>query len=130
MLKQKINIDGYWKVVVYYNVNHYFFHIIQQELWKAGASHKIIAAISRKMLRRESKAVTYSNLNKRLSVVVFNQHNSFLDYLSSLVHEAEHVKQAMLYTYYVEDEGEPPAYTIGYLVMKMWGGFIAAIRQS
>lgn len=42
------------------------------------------------------------------------------DYINSLVHEAEHVKQTMLKEYDVEDEGENPAYTIGYLVKRMW----------
>lgn len=33
--------------------------------------------------------------------------------------EAEHVKQDMLEYYGVEDANEPPAYTIGFLIMKM-----------
>ncbi len=38
---------------------------------------------------------------------------SRIDYINSIVHEAEHIKQAMLKAYRVEDKGEPPAYTIG-----------------
>ena len=45
------------------------------------------------------------------------------DYLNSIIHEAEHIKQAMLKAYDVDDIGEPPAYTIGYLVMKMYEVF-------
>jgi hypothetical protein len=45
------------------------------------------------------------------------------DYISSIVHEAEHVKQAILDTYDIEDKGEAPAYTIGYLVMQMYEVF-------
>ena len=41
------------------------------------------------------------------------------DYVSSIVHEAEHVKQSILKAYNVPDEDEAPAYTIGFLVMKM-----------
>ena len=33
--------------------------------------------------------------------------------------EAEHIKQAMLEVYDVEDEGEAPAYTVGYIAMKI-----------
>ena len=47
----------------------------------------------------------------------------YSDYIDSVVHEAEHVKQAMLKAYHVEDIGEPPAYTIGYLVGRMWEAF-------
>ena len=44
---------------------------------------------------------------------------SIEDYINSLVHEAEHIKQAMLRAYKVRDTGENPAYTVGYLVMRM-----------
>lgn len=71
------------------------------------------------MKRRKAKAVTLSNRLTHISVVVFNKHKNKLDYINSIVHEAEHVKQAMLIAYNVEDAGEPPAYTIGFIVMKM-----------
>ena len=51
----------------------------------------------------------------------YKLHNQ--SYNNSIVHEAEHIKQAMLRTYEVEDEGEAPAYTIGYLVSQMWHVF-------
>ena len=40
-----------------------------------------------------------------------------------IVREVFHLKEAMLEAYDVENKGEPPAYTIGYLVMRMWKGF-------
>jgi hypothetical protein len=56
-------------------------------------------------------------------VILFNHHEDKQDYVNSIVHEAEHVKQAMLKAYQVDDAGEPPAYTVGYLVGKMWEVF-------
>lgn len=76
----------------------------------------------------EAKAVTCSDINKHLSIVLFNKHSDRLDYLNSLVHEAEHVKQAMLEAYEVENSGEPPAYTIGYLVERMWKVFSKVVN--
>ena len=32
MIKQLINIDGYWEVIVYYNVDYNFFNDIAFEL--------------------------------------------------------------------------------------------------
>lgn len=66
---------------------------------------------------------TASNIKRHVSVVLFNRHASPEEYINTIVHEAEHVKQAMLAAYDVEDEGEPPAYTIGYLVMRMYQVF-------
>ena len=71
----------------------------------------------------KAKAVTYSNIEEHICVVLFNYHEEKQDYINSIVHEAEHVKQAMLEASQVGDKGEPPAYTIGYLVMRMWKVF-------
>ena len=56
-------------------------------------------------------------------MVLFNTHDTIEDYLNTIVHEAEHIKQAMLKAYNVNDIGEPPAYTIGYIVMRMYRVF-------
>ena len=122
MIKQVIDIEGYWKVIVFWNVNYGLFDIVEHELKKTGLSNAAIERV-KMMMEEEAKAVTCSNERKHLSVIAFNHHSSEADYINSIVHEAEHVKQAMLRTYLVDDEGEPPAYTIGYLVMKMWKVF-------
>ena len=70
-----------------------------------------------------AKAVTCSNVEYHKSIVLLPSHPSPQDYLDSIVHEAEHVKQAMLEAYQVEDRGESPAYTIGYLISRMYPVF-------
>ena len=123
MTRQIIDVDRYWKVIVYYNVDYNFFSYIVSALKRINASEETIYKIYSMMLEGKAKAVTYSNLEKHISIVLFNIHDSIEDYISSVVHEAEHVKQAMLMEYKVEDKGEPPAYTIGYLVKEMWEVF-------
>jgi hypothetical protein len=123
MIKQVFNVESYWKVIVYYDVDYNFFDIIATEFRKYSASISFINDIYSIMSQGKAKAVTYSNIDKHISIVLFNRHSSREDYINSLVHEAEHIKQAMLDAYKVKDEGEPPAYTIGYLVMKMWKTF-------
>jgi len=119
MIKQVLDVNGYWKVIVYYDINYNLFDYIVTDLYHIGTRSKTINRIYDKMITRKGKAVTISNLNLYTSIVLFNKHKNKYDYLNSIVHEAEHVKQSMLYAYNVKDEGEPPAYTIGYLVMKM-----------
>ena len=70
-----------------------------------------------------AKAITCSSSKYHVSIVLFNSHISKADYINSIVHEAEHIKQAILNAYDVEDKGEDPAYTIGYVVMKMYEVF-------
>lgn len=119
MIKQIINVNNKWKVIVYYNVDYNLFHYIYITLRNANISIRTINNIYKNMSSNKAKAVTVSNIDKKISVVLFNNHSNKYDYINSIVHEAEHVKQAMLEGYNIDDSGESPAYTIGYLVMKM-----------
>lgn len=119
MIKQIIQIEDKWKVIVYYNVDYNLFRYIVADLHKANISKRTIHRIYYNMSKHKAKAVTISNLELYTSIVLFNYHENKYDYINSIVHEAEHIKQAMLEGYYIEDKDEAPAYTIGFLVMKM-----------
>ena len=120
MIKQVFYAESYWKVIVFYNLDFDLFYIVEEELLDIGFSLKSIDTLYYMISSEKAKAVTCSNPYFHTSIVLFNYHNSRTDYINSIVHEAEHVKQAMLKAYKVEDKGEPPAYTIGYLVGRMW----------
>ena len=119
MIKQTIDVNGYWTVMVYYDINYNRFYNIVDDLIAINIPAKTIKQIYRNIVTHRAKAVTISNIEKQISIVVFNRHNDNYDYINSIVHEAEHIKQAMLKGYKIKDKGEPPAYTVGYLVMKM-----------
>ena len=123
MIKQTFDVDGYWRVTVYYDLDCDFFSDIEFELRKINFSKAAIDEVYDTLKHKEAKAVTCSKIEEHTSIVIFNPHSSKADYISSIVHEAEHVKQAMLTAYHVEDKGEAPAYTIGYLVSKMYEVF-------
>ena len=120
MIRQQFFVEHYWKVIVYLNVDYNFFDNIVKELEDNELDLDDIKEIYKNMSTRKAKAVTCSNTKLHTSIVLFNKHNSFIDYLNSVVHEAEHIKQAMLKAYHIEDRGEAPAYTIGYLVGRMY----------
>lgn len=128
MIKRIIHTESYWKVIVYFNVDYDLFYIIEDELKGLDVPRKTIDKVYEEMYSNKAKGVTLSNMDKHISVVLFNEHSSDRDYLNTIVHEAEHVKQAMLKAYRVEDRGEPPAYTIGYLAMKMYDTWIDYIQ--
>lgn len=118
MIKRTININNYWKVIVYYNIDYNFFDYIEYDLLHYGTPVESIKRIYYNM-RTNAKAFTYSNAKYKTSIVGFNIHYNKYDYINSIVHEAEHVKQAMLDYYNIIDEGENAAYTIAYIAMKM-----------
>lgn len=123
MIKQTFDVDGYWKVVVYYDIDYHFFNDVEYELMLIGFNRAAIEEMRKSMITGKAKAVTCTVIEKHTSIVIFNRHKSKEDYINSIVHEAEHIKQAMLNAYRVEDRGEAPAYTIGYIVRKMYETF-------
>lgn len=123
MIKQEFNVENYWKVIVYYDVDYNFFDSIYFELKSLGVSKETIDNVYKELVTFEAKAVTFNNYNKHTSVVLFNPHSSAEDYINSIVHEATHVMQAMLKVYHIKNTDESPAYTVGHLVMKMYEVF-------
>ena len=118
MIKQLIDIDGYWEVIVYYNVDYNFFNDRAIELKAIGSPVEKIDNVYYN-LKYKAKAVTCSNIKEHISVVIFNYHKNKYDYINSIIHEAEHVKQHMLKAYAIADEGEPSAYTVAYIAMRI-----------
>ena len=118
MIKRIININNYWKVIVYYNIDYNFFDHVENDLLYYGTPVESIKHIYHNM-RTTAKAFTYSNVRYRVSIVGFNIHSDKYDYINSIIHEAEHVKQAMLNYYNIKDEGENAAYTVAYIATKM-----------
>ena len=119
MIKRIINIDNYWKVIAYSNISYNLLSVITAELNKLGVSKNKIASIYNNMFNNSAKAVTISSLDKRVSIVLFNKHKSNIDFINSIIHEAEHIKQSMLAAYNVDDSGEAPAYTVGYVASQL-----------
>ena len=118
MIKRIININNYWKVIVYYNIDYNFFDYIENDLLYYCTPVGNIKRIYYNM-KTTAKAFTYSNVKYKVSIVGFNIHFDKYDYINSIVHESEHVKQAILKYYNIADEGENAAYTVAYIAMKM-----------
>ena len=120
MIKQEFYVEDYWKVIIYYNVDFHLLSVIGKEM---GIYSLFSKEVFNDLKSGMVKAVTCSNLAEHVSIILFNKHSSRTDYINSIAHEAEHVKQAMLKAYDVEDKGEAPAYTLGYLMGKMYRTF-------
>ena len=123
MIRQQFYVEHYWEVIVFYGLDFDLFDIVEEELLNIGFPLREIDALYYQLWSGNAKAVTCSSLYHHTSIILLPPHPSPQDYLDSIVHEAEHVKQAILEAYQIEDKGEPPAYTIGYLISKMYPVF-------
>ena len=102
MIRQDIDVEGYWKIIVVYNA-------------KLGS---------------EDVGFTYSDYNKRVSIVGISPTSSQEQLINTLVHEAKHVQSHICKYYNVPEDGEQAAYLIGYIVQKMHRVFTNFLKNG
>ena len=71
MIKSTIDVDDYWRVIVYYNVDYTLFSIIEDELIRIGTKNTTINRVYNKMKSDKAKAVTISVAQLHISIVLF-----------------------------------------------------------
>ena len=91
MIRQDIDINGYWNITIVYNV----------------------------YLGDKDTGFTYTDYTKRYSIVGISQTTSQEQFLNTIVHEAKHVQSHICKYYNVDEDSEDAAYLIGYIVQQM-----------
>lgn len=91
MIRQDIDINGYWKIIVLYNV----------------------------YLGKKDTGFTYTNSNKKTSIIGIADTTNQEQFLNTIVHEAKHAQSHICSYYKVPEDSEEAAYLIGYIVQKM-----------
>lgn len=102
MIRQDIDINGYWKVIVVYNV----------ELWQKDGGF------------------TYTDFKKKQSIVGIGKSTSNAQFLNTITHEAKHVQSHICKFYSIEEDSEDAAYLIGYIIQRMYEVFRGLIRKN
>ena len=115
MIKQLINIDGYWEVIVYYNVDYNFFSDIAFELKAIGSPVEKIDNVYYN-LKYKAKAVTCSNIKEHISIVLFNYHKNRYDYINSISIYSSNDKDRRFYSSFFICLGRYNKYSLYYLL--------------
>lgn len=95
MIYQEIDINGYWKIIVVYNV----------------------------FLGSKDTGFTKTDFSKQLSIVGISDTSSKEQLINTIVHEAKHVQSNICRYYKIPEDSENAAYLIGYIVQKMYDKF-------
>lgn len=95
MIRQDIDIDGYWTIIILYNV----------------------------YLGKENTGFTHTDFNKRRSIVGISISTNKEQFINTIVHEAKHIQSHICKYYNVKEDSEDAAYLIGYIIEKMYSVF-------
>ncbi len=92
MIRQDFSIDGYWNVIIYYNVE----------------------------LGELNSGFTHTNFNKKLSIVCIGKATSKRQFFNTVLHEIKHLQSHICKYYKVPEDGEPAAYLTGYIASRIF----------
>ena len=95
MIRQDININGYWKIIVAYDVE----------------------------LGQEDGGFTYTDFKRKQSIVGIGKSTSNSQLLNTIVHEAKHIQSHICKYYRIDESSEDAAYLIGYIIQRMYKVF-------
>ena len=91
MIRQDIDINGYWKIIVVYNA----------------------------YLGKKNTGFTHTDFYKKKSIVGISETDSQEQFFNTLVHEIKHVQSHICMYYNVEEDSEEAAYLTGFIAQKM-----------
>lgn len=123
MIKQCLNVEGYWTIVIYYKPDRKDYKYIIKDLTTLGCSTSDINSIKREVFGKYNTGFTTTNLEKRYSIVCINKTDSTEQFINTIVHEAKHIQSSICKYYNVSEHGEKAAYLIGYLIQNMYRVF-------
>lgn len=95
MIRQDIDINGYWTIIILYNV----------------------------YLGKKNTGFTHTDFNKKRSIVGISNCSSKEQFFNTLIHEVKHVQSHICKYYNVKENSENAAYLIGYIVQKIYKSF-------
>ena len=103
-----------WFIRIYYAVTDYHIERIVRDLQRIRCPYPIVQRVRQKMAERNlDTGFTYSNAERRDTVMVVGLHSSPAEFLNSLEHELRHAVDDISKTMGIDREGETVAYITG-----------------
>lgn len=113
MIRQEIDIDGWWRVTVFYLPGEEDMREVTDAYRGIGCPAADIVEINRLFPSQMNKGVTYSSGYLRRSVTVIGRSTSWPEFFNTVLHEVKHIVDDITMWYDVMNYGEPPAYLQG-----------------
>lgn len=122
MIVQKFYIDKYdWQVVVLYEVGNSDTHNVIGMLKEiCHDNHVIGLAYNSVSSGNPNTGFTYSDFNKRRTLMVIGKTTSDKELFNTVVHEANHLQSHIATADGLDEKGEEVCYLIGNIVKTMY----------
>lgn len=119
MIRQEIDIDGYWLVTVIYLPQYEHIGMVAEAFRKLGCKESDIATICHLVGDEWNKGATFTNSARRRTVTVIGRSTSWKEFFNTVMHETKHIVDDIVMSYNMMNYGEPPAYLQGEIGRQM-----------
>lgn len=118
MVTKYVDIDGKWGVLINWDFDESDWDDISALLFSFGMNRRGINR-SLHILSTHNSGMAISNDDLRMTSIYIGKASSTAQWWSTLVHELKHCVDAIIDYYGETLAGEPSAYTIGYLMLRV-----------
>lgn len=115
MKRHYVDIDGYWGIIFIYDYDFMDIDELAAILDSFGASDKDIRK-AMSILYSTNSGMTISRSDLTMSVIIISEATSVEQFMDTLVHEIDHVQDAIDELYGVEQGSEESAWLQGYIM--------------
>lgn len=113
MIRQEIDIDGWWRITVFYLPGDEDMPEVIKAFREADCPNREIRQILSLFPHKVNKGVTWPGYRQRHSITVIGRSSSWEQFFDTLLHEIDHLVDIITDYYLVSNHGEPPAYLQG-----------------
>ena len=118
MINKYIDIDGYWGILLFCDFDMLDWDNMDAVMRSFGMKRKDINRAIR-ILSIPNTGMTISNDDFKMSAVFIGDTTSNSQFWNTVIHELKHCQDAILKYYGERLDGEPSAYTMGYLIQRV-----------
>ena len=123
MVRQRLDVDGHWNIIIYYGLDSRYYNIIVKDLYKIKCTNKTIKEIYTVCVGKLNTGFTITNDFYKTTIVGINYTSSVRELISTIVHEGEHIMSHICKYYKVDTNSEQAAYLLQYIIANMYDVF-------
>ena len=120
MIKQFINVQNKWDILIWYGVDLDDYLEVYDTLVQFGCSIPDAEYSAEVVSSFKNTGLTFSDTDSRVSFVCVSSTTSYSQMVDTIMHEIKHLQSHICEYYDVEENSEDAAYLVGYLAKRVY----------
>lgn len=120
MIKQYINVQNKWDILIWYGVGKDDYEDVYSVLVQLDCPIPDAEYSANVVSSFKNTGLTFSDTDSRVSFVCVSSTTSYSQMADTIMHEIKHVQSHICEYYDVEEDSEDAAYLVGYLARQVY----------